>query len=138
MKKYGIKRLAIRKHNLMKHIWNSKNKMKIFDIRNFVLDILYPKSLFACSAFRAMSIATTVVTDLHTIARIALLFMSTEICRSANFQCIESTQCPCIGLVFLNILITKLSNNISYFKLRFCHGIQIKCQADYVLVYPVG
>src|SRR5450759_938922 len=104
LKHSTVKALAVEQAYRVQRFRNGKHHVKVFHIQGIVHPVFCPKRLFVRLAFRAMPVATTVVTDAFPSATITSIFVATQ-CRCPAFlQSIECSHSKAIGLALLNKL----------------------------------
>jgi len=65
---------------------------------------------------RAVSVPATVVVDTHRSAFGASIYVPSEVCRAASFQCRQGSELPTVDLWVLFHLCPVLSKHIGHFK----------------------
>jgi hypothetical protein len=95
--------------------------MEVFHIHGIIHPVFNPKCLFVRLTFRAVSVATTIVTDPLFPTTIASIFVTTQSRCPAFIQSIERTHHKAVGLALVNILPPKPIDDMGNFKLWMLH-----------------
>jgi hypothetical protein len=95
--------------------------MEVFTIKGIIHSVLDPESLLCPLTFRTMTVATTIITYPLLTAGIAIIYVSAQGRCTAFLKGIKRTYNKTVGLIHLNILLSKPINDLSDLKLWTVH-----------------
>jgi len=95
--------------------------MEVFTIKGIIHPVIDPESLFCPLAFRTMAVTTAIITYPLLTATETNIYVPAQSRCAAVLQRIKGTNQKTVGLVLLNILLSKPIDDLSNFKLWALH-----------------